>query len=130
MRARRRGQIALMGSVGARVGIAASPAYSASKAALETYGLALRSALARTGVKVSVISPGFVASPMSDRVEGRRLFLMRAEEAARRIERGLAANKARIAFPLPLAIAASVLSFLPYDLADRLVKPFAFRVRD
>src|SRR5262249_21155478 len=60
MRARRHGQIALMGSVGARIGVAASPAYSASKAALETYGLALRSRLAADGVEVSVISPGFV----------------------------------------------------------------------
>jgi short-subunit dehydrogenase len=129
MRSRHRGQIALIGSLAARAGLASSPAYSMSKAALETYGLALRAVLAGDGVQVSVVSPGFVASPMSDRVEGRRPFLLSADKAARIIKAGLAANRARIAFPLPLALAAWFFSLLPPDLASRLQRPFGFRMR-
>jgi len=41
-------------------------------------------------------------------------FLMDAESAARRIRRGLAKDKPRISFPLPLAA-------LPVRLTDRLL---------
>ncbi len=130
LRARRRGQIALVGSLGARAGLQSSPAYSMSKAALETYGFALRAVLAPDGVEVNVISPGFVLTPMSDRVMGKRPFLLDAERAARIIQRGLAANRARIAFPLPLALAAWLFTVLPPDIANRLQKGFTFRMRD
>jgi short-subunit dehydrogenase len=129
MRKRHRGQIALIGSLAARAGLASSPAYSMSKAALETYGLALRAALAREGVEVNVVSPGYVASPMSDRIEGPRPFLISAERAARIIQNGLVANRARIAFPLLPAIATWFFSLLPADLSSRLQKPFGFRMR-
>ncbi len=130
MIARGRGQIAIMGSLGARVATSSSPAYSASKAALETYGLALRDRLAAKGIAVNVISPGFVASPMSERVAGPKPLLMGAERAARIIAKGLAANRARVGFPLALALAASLLSALPQDLAALFTRGFAFRVRD
>src|SRR5262249_7923536 len=113
MRARRCGQIALIGSLAARAGVRSSPAYSASKAALETYGFALRAAVAGDGVRVNVVSPGFVASPMSDRIEGSRPFLVSADRAAELIRKGLAANRARIAFPFPLALATWFASLLP-----------------
>jgi len=129
MRARRRGQIAIMGSLGARSQISASPAYSMSKAALETYGLALRETLAGAGIHVSVISPGFVRSAMSDRVEGPKPYLIEADTAASQIVRGLARDKARIAFPRTPALAAWLSAVLPPDLARRLEKPFNFRLR-
>jgi short-subunit dehydrogenase len=129
MRRRRRGQIALIGSLAARAGLASAPAYSMSKAALETYGLALRTVVAGDGVQVNVVSPGFVTSSMSDRVDGPRPFLLSADRAARIIQRGLAANRARISFPLPLALAAWFFALLPPDLAGRLQRPFGFRMR-
>jgi short-subunit dehydrogenase len=60
MAVRGHGQVALVGSLAARPPSPSSPAYSASKAALETWGLALREAYKPAGVRVSVVSPGFV----------------------------------------------------------------------
>lgn len=128
MRARGRGQIAIMGSLAARPGLPSSPAYSASKAAVETYGSALAGAVADDGVRVSVISPGFVTSPMSDRVTGPRPFLMSAPRAAGIIRQGLDRGRAHIRFPWPLALAAGFAALLPQGLRHAFLKPLAFRI--
>lgn len=62
MLARGRSQIAIMGSVAALIPLPDSPAYSASKAAVLSYGLALRGHLYKAGIRVSVICPGYVTS--------------------------------------------------------------------
>jgi len=46
-------------------------------------------------------------------------FLMEAEDAAAIIRRGLARNRARIAFPFPLYAAMWLLAALPPALTDR-----------
>ena len=59
-----RGQIAIMSSLAGFRGLPSAPTYGASKAAVRSWGEGLRGHLARHGVKVSVICPGFVESPM------------------------------------------------------------------
>jgi len=120
------GQIALMSSLGAYVGMPISPAYNASKAALKVYGAGLRGWLAPRGVRLSVICPGFVASAMSDAYPGPRPFLLSAEQAARIIRKGLAANRAVIAFPLPLALTMRFLALLPTDWSLALQRLFKY----
>lgn len=120
-------QIAVMGSLAGRVALPSAPGYSASKAAIETYGLALRAALDKDGLQVSVISPGYVTSPMSARVRGPRPFEISAEQAARIIRRGLSRNAARISFPWQMAALASFAAALPYWLRRVALKAFAIR---
>ncbi len=130
MRARRHGgQVAVIGSLAAWRGLPSCPAYSASKAAIEAYAEGLRGMLALEGIRVSVISPGYVSSPMSARVEGPKPLLMDADRAAGLILAGLARNRGRIAFPLPLAVGTRLLTLLPGWLADRILPYFAFSVR-
>jgi short-subunit dehydrogenase len=126
MRARGRGQIALMSSLGAYVGMPISPAYNASKAAIKVWGEGLRGWLAPQGVGVTVILPGFVQSAMSDDYPGPRPFLVSAERAAAIIKAGLARNRARIAFPFPLALIMWFLALLPPDLSLALQRLFRF----
>lgn len=121
MRARGRGQIALVSSLAAWYGLPATPAYSASKAALKAYGEALRPWLAPIGIRVSVVLPGFVRTGMTERFRGPKAFVLEPDEAARRIVRGLARDRARIAFPLPVALAMRFLALLPPALAGRLL---------
>lgn len=119
---RGRGQIALVSSLSAYHGLAVSPAYCASKAALKAYGEAMRGWLAPRGVAVSVVLPGFVETPMSERFPAATPFMVTAGDAARRIRRGLARNRARIAFPQPLALASWLLAVLPASWAGRLAR--------
>ncbi|MGE0108833.1 MAG: SDR family NAD(P)-dependent oxidoreductase [Bdellovibrionales bacterium] len=120
MKARGMGQIALMSSMAGFRGLAGAPAYSASKAAVRVYGESLRGELAAQGIKVNVICPGFVKTPMTDQNGFKMPFLMAPEKAARIIKRGLAANKGRITFPWRLAAIVWVLAALPTSWTDSL----------
>lgn len=93
------GQIAIMSSLASFRGLPGALAYSASKAAVRTWGEALRGRHKPDGIAVSVICPGFVVSRITDRNDFPMPLLMTADRAARIIRRGLARNKARIAFP-------------------------------
>ncbi|MGE5538930.1 MAG: SDR family NAD(P)-dependent oxidoreductase [Gemmatimonas sp.] len=116
-----RGQIAIVASLAAFRGFPGAPAYSASKAAVKTWGEALRPILARDGIAVSVVCPGFVATPMTAHNDFPMPFLMTADAAARRTRAGLDRGPARIAFPWPMYVAAWLLGALPPAISDRLL---------
>jgi short-subunit dehydrogenase len=119
--ARSRGQVALMSSLASFRGTAQAPAYCASKAAVRLWGEGLRGRLLQQGVVVSVICPGFIATPMTARNPFPMPLLMTAERAAAIIARSLAQGRARIAFPWRLYALARLYATLPQDLGDRLL---------
>ncbi len=121
MLARGRGQIALMSSLGSFRGMPTAPAYCASKAAVRSYGEGLRGRLARHGIAVSVICPGFVRTPLTEANPFPTPLIMEPERAARIIRRGLERRRARIAFPLPLYLATRLLAALPPAWTDGLL---------
>lgn len=128
MLARGRGQVALLASLGAYRGVAGFPAYCASKAAIRAYAQGLRATLAPRGVLVSVISPGFVDTPMCAQLDGGKPLLVSPERAARIIRRGLEAGRGEIAFPALLALGLKLLPLLPEPLANLFLKGFRYRV--
>lgn len=121
MRAQGRGQIALMSSLAAYHGLPITPSYSASKAALKAYGEGMRGLLARDGIGVTVIMPGFVESAMERTFPGPKPFLWPAARAARVIRRRLQGNPARISFPFPLDFGSWLTAVLPAAVAQRLI---------
>ncbi|MBB6251835.1 SDR family NAD(P)-dependent oxidoreductase [Nitrospirillum iridis] len=121
MVARKRGQLALMSSLAAFRGMPGAPAYCASKAAVRSYGEGLRGELMGKGVRVSVICPGFVRSRMTAVNTFPMPFLMDADKAARIVVHGLAANRARIAFPWPTYAVSWLLGVLPPGWTDALL---------
>ena len=121
MRARGRGQVAIMASLAAFRGFPGAPAYCASKAAVRVWGESLRSHLAAEGIAVSVICPGFVKTRMTAVNRFPMPLLMEADAAAQVIRRGLARNRARIAFPWPLASLVWLIAALPPGLVDSLL---------
>ncbi|WP_022727473.1 SDR family NAD(P)-dependent oxidoreductase [Fodinicurvata sediminis] len=121
MKSRDKGQIALMSSLAAFRGFPGAPAYCGSKAMVRVWGEALRGELAPRGLAVNVICPGYVQTPMTEVNDFPMPFLMSAEKAAKIMARGLARNRARIAFPLPTYFAAWLLGALPVGLTDSLL---------
>lgn len=122
MRARGRGQIVLISSLAAYFGLPVTPTYCATKAGLKAYGEALRGWLAPEGIRVNVVMPGYVKSPMCDAMPGPKPFLWSAERAARAIRRGLERDKARISFPFPLNVGTWWLAVLPAAASSRIVR--------
>ena len=128
MMARGRGQIALVSSVAALRGLPDSPAYCASKAGLRLYGESLRAGLGPAGIDVTVITPGFFVSAMSDRFAGRRPLMVSTERAVRLVRAGLDRRRGRIGFPGPLIGLLRVLDLLPAALGDALVRVSRFQI--
>jgi short-subunit dehydrogenase len=124
MRARRSGRIALFSSIAALSPPPDSPSYAASKAAVLAYGLATRALYRADGVSVSVVCPGFVDTPMTAAYRSWKPMLVSADEAARRIRRGLDRREAVIAFPLPLYWAARLQGLMPEGLRGALMLRF------
>jgi short-subunit dehydrogenase len=130
MIARRRGQIGIVSSIGAFVPLADAPSYGASKAALLSYGLALRSLLASQGIAVSVICPGYVATPMMRQESGPKPFVMPPDQAAARIRRGLARDRAVITFPTMFGLLTRIGGLLPDRLRHWTAQSSRFTVSE
>ena len=89
---------------------------------MRAWGEGLRGDLRPQGVKVNVVMPGFIKTPMTDANRFAMPFLMSAERAAAIIQRGLAADRARIAFPLPTAFVAWLLGTLSPAIVDPVLR--------
>jgi len=130
MRERKQGQIALIASLAALNPLADAPAYSASKAGLAAYGVALREMLAPEGISVSIVCPGPIDTDQSDVQVGPLPFLMLPDEAARLVVAGLARQRGFIAFPRRLLWFIRLGWLLPWQLRARLHRPLRFHVSD
>ena len=120
MRSRGSGRLAGIASVAGYRGLAGVGAYSASKAAAINYLEALRVELHGTGVGVTTVCPGYVASPMTQRNPYPMPFIIGAEDAARRIARVIDAGRSFAVVPWPMAIVARILAHIPNPVFDRL----------
>ena len=129
MVARGAGQVLLVGSVMGFLGAPDAPAYAASKAGVWAYGEALRAAHGPAGVRVTVAAPGFFASAMSARVQGRRAGgEVSAAAMAARLLGAVARGRGRVVSPWWLGAVLRAVALLPPGLADRLVRLVRFRV--
>lgn len=115
---RGRGQIAVIGSIGALRGLPSCPAYSASKAGLHAYAESLRPTLAAQGVTISTVAPGFVDTALNRDTVCPKPLIMSADRAAAIIRRRLERGDAVIAFPRLLAFGLHLTRLLPRRLTD------------
>jgi short-subunit dehydrogenase len=112
------GQIAIISSLAGFRGLPSSPAYSASKSCVRVYGESIRGSLAPLGIKVNVVCPGYIKTPMTDVNEFPMPFLMDANKAAKIIKNGLRKNRSRIAFPFPLYFVVWLATLISTTITD------------
>lgn len=102
MMERGQGQLVAIASLSAYRGLPMSAAYCASKAALSSFFESLRIDLNGSGVKVTIVYPGFIKTPLT---AGRRRmpYLMEVDYAARKILSAVEKGRKSYAFPWQLA---------------------------
>ncbi|MET3898486.1 NAD(P)-dependent dehydrogenase (short-subunit alcohol dehydrogenase family) [Devosia sp. UYZn731] len=122
MIARQSGHIAVVASVSGFVGLPAAGAYGASKAALNNLCEALQPDLARYGVRLSVINPGFVDTPLTKKNDFPMPFLIPVEQAGDAIMAGLKTDRFEIVFPWQMSVAMKTLALLPHGLRLAITK--------
>ena len=116
------GHIAVVASLSGYRGLPRASAYGATKAALINLCEALKIELYGTGVAISLINPGFVETPLTDKNDFPMPFLMPVDKAVDAIMTGLRKRRFEIAFPKRLAIILKIARCLPYALYFRLVR--------
>ena len=126
---RGRGRVAVVASIAAYRGLPYSPGYCASKAGLRAYAEALRPRLAPRGVGVTIVCPGFFASPMTDRFDGPTPFRASTAAAARKVKRAIDRGRRRLAFPWPLVFGLRFCDLAPPSIGDAILRRYRFRIR-
>ncbi len=111
---RKAGQIAVNASVAGYGGLPRSLAYGPSKAALINMAASLKLTLAPFNVRVQLVCPGFVKTPLTDNNKFPMPFLISMETAATRICDGFERGGFEIAFPKRMAWLLKALNALPY----------------
>ncbi len=122
MKERKMGHIVITASIAGYGPLPACPSYSATKACVKTWALALRGHLKPHGIKVSAVCPGFVRSRITDKNTCPMPFFMEADKAAKIILKGVAANKAIIAFPWPMRLGAWFMGSAPAAICGLIGK--------
>jgi short-subunit dehydrogenase len=119
---RGRGHIAGMASLSGYRAIPTAAAYGASKAALIHALESLRFDLEPLGINVTVINPGFIRTPLTDRNRFRMPFLMDVERAAAIIVAGLERDRKEIHFPLVFSSMLKLARILPFPVYERIIR--------
>ena len=117
------GHISIVSSIAGYRGLPNSTGYGASKAALNNLAESLYFDFGRHNVRISLISPGFIKTPMTDKNEFKMPFLKTPEFAADKIYNGLINGSSfEIDFPKELTLILKFLKILPDNIYFKLIK--------
>ena len=120
---KRSGHIAVVSSLVGYRGLPNSTGYTPSKAALNNLTEGLYLDFKRYDVRISLITPGFIKTPLTDKNTFKMPFLKSSEFAAEKIFNGLVKkNSFEISFPVQIKIIMKILKILPNKIYLYLIK--------
>jgi short-subunit dehydrogenase len=122
MAERSQGSIVLVGSAAAFHALPFAAAYAGAKAGLARFADALRISVAERGVRVTLVSPGFVDTAGGNKVPGPKPFLMQPDYVAARIARAVEKGLPHLVLPWPFAWLRWLDRLLPRPVRDRLLR--------
>lgn len=98
-----------------------SEAYGASKAGMDYLANSLRLDLVQHNIDVTLVHPGFIKTPLTDKNDFNMPFLMTSEQAAARIFKGVEARKRYLHFPKRLTLLLKLFALLPASWWQSLI---------
>lgn len=109
-----RGQIAIVSSVAGYGGLPNNGAYGLSKAGITNLAESLKFDLDKMNIKMQLISPGFIDTPLTEKNDFPMPFLMKVGDAAERVVDGLKTQQFEITFPRRFTYMIKLINYLPY----------------
>ena len=129
-RERKNGHISIVSSVAGYRGFPAASGYCASKAALISLAESLFFDFKRYNVRISLVSPGFIKTPLTDKNKFPMPMIKSPEYAAEKIFIGLTKKKIfEIHFPITFTIMMKLLKIMPNWLYFFIVGRYAKRIK-
>ena len=117
------GQISIVSSVAGYRGLPAAGAYCASKSALSSFAESLYFDFKRDNVRISLVSPGFIKTPMTDQNDFPMPMIKSPEFAAAQMFKGLTRSKSfEIHFPKTFTSLMKVLKVIPNGLYFKIIE--------
>ncbi len=114
------GQLAFMGSSASFLPFSQAEAYGASKAAINYLAESIAIDLHEHGISVSLINPGFVKTPLTDKNNFSMPMIISMVEAAKQIKTGLDQRKKHVLTSRTLTIGLRILGKLPHGIRNML----------
>ncbi|HEY8963697.1 MAG TPA: SDR family NAD(P)-dependent oxidoreductase, partial [Alphaproteobacteria bacterium] len=111
------GHIVIVASIAGYMGLQGFLSYGPSKAALINFAQSLAMDLSDTEIKVQVVNPGYVATPMTQTLDLGYETPVPASVAAHKIIRGMKSSRFEITFPWSASYALKFVSCLPAKAA-------------
>ena len=122
-RERGKGIITIVSSIAGYKGLPNSSGYGPSKAALSNLAESLHFDFGRYGVRVCLVSPGFIKTPMTDKNDFKMPFLKTPEFSADKIYDGLInGSNFEIHYPKELTLILKFLKIVPDRLYFYLIR--------
>lgn len=115
------GQLVFVSSSATILPFPRSEAYGASKAGMDYLANSLRLDLLKDNIDVTLVHPGFVKTPLTDKNDFNMPFLITSDEAASRIISGVAKRKKYLHFPKRLTLLLKLFSLLPSSLWQAII---------
>jgi NAD(P)-dependent dehydrogenase (short-subunit alcohol dehydrogenase family) len=113
MQQRGHGHIVMIGSVSAYFGWPTTAAYGATKAAINLMAQSLKFDFDKIDIRIQVINPGFIDTPLTRGNGVRMPALMKPADAARRAARAIQRGGFETTFPRRLTLGLKLLNLLP-----------------
>ncbi len=107
------GQVVFVSSSATLLPFPRAEAYGASKAGIDYLAKSLRVDLKTENIAVTLVHPGFIKTPLTDKNDFPMPFLLSSQQAASRIYQGVSARKSYLHFPKRLTVALKLLALCP-----------------
>jgi short-subunit dehydrogenase len=125
MLARGRGHLVAISSLASYRGLPQMAGYCASKSGVNALIEALRVEIEPCGICTTIVCPGWIRTPMTDRLKLQLTGMLEVDDAARRIVRALRKRRRFLAFPAGTRRQVAWLRRLPIALSDWLLRRLA-----
>ena len=115
------GQLVFISSIASQLPFPKAQAYGASKAGVDYFANSLRLDLKSHGINVTLVHPGFIKTPLTEKNDFPMPFMLTANEAALRIYQGVKSRKDYLHFPKRLSLLLKLFRLLPNKVWQTLI---------